>query len=46
MSTITYKTGTNPTATLSMMAPIEKVRTFLAEMMVGIPYEIISEESS
>jgi len=46
MSTITYKTATNPSATLSMMSTIEKVRIFLAEMMEGIPYEIISEESS
>lgn len=46
MAIISYKTETNPTATLSMMGTIEHVRQFLREMMGDTPYEIISEESS
>jgi len=46
MAIITYKTEKNPTATLSIMGPIENCRRFLKEMMEDIPYEIVSEEES
>jgi len=44
MAIITYRTPTNPSATLSIMGSLENARRFLKELMEDIPYEIVSEE--